>query len=343
MNRTTITAKRKAIRTAASVVFAMLATAFVANAYGQEKSAAELATALKARYGAEWEIPATLPEKVIACEQTTHKVMIFKTGADWNDPESVVWEWAPYEVLPEDQSKWFNHVDECKPVLNGAAILCTASSGGAAMIRVSDKKLLFLGHPGGNTHSIALLPDGNIVTASSTGKILCLFVTPEERDEVEVTPVFKKYELDGGHGVVWDAKRKILWALGSHDLVGYEYVGTKDAPELKEVVRVKLVGTQVNGHDLYPAPGYDALMTTGKGINVFDPETRTFETVANMSGIKSVSLSPEGVTLMQRADEEWWSDKIYFGDSKDTVVGQRDGARFYKARWFVNNDFSDQR
>ena len=75
-------------------------------------------------------------------------------------------------------------------------------------------------------------------------------------------------------------------------------------------------------------------MTTGKGINVFDPETRTFETVANMSGIKSVSLSPEGVTLMQRADEEWWSDKIYFGDANDTVVGQRDGARFYKARWF---------
>ena len=105
------------------------------------------------------------------------------------------------------------------------------------MIRVSDKKLLFLGHPGGNTHSIALLPDGNIVTASSTGKILCLFVTPEERDEVEVTPVYKKYELDGGHGVVWDAKRKILWALGSHDLVGYEYVGTKDAPELKEARR----------------------------------------------------------------------------------------------------------
>ena len=334
MNRRLISATRNAVRSAAVVVIAVLTAALVSSAYGQEKSAEELATALKARFGAEWEIPATLPEKVVACEQTTHKVMIFKTGADWNDPESVVWEWAPYEALPEDQAKWFNHVDECKPALDCSAILVTASSGGAAMVRLSDKKILFLGRPGGNTHSIALLPDGNIVTASSTGKILCLFVVGEESDEVKVTPVFKKYELDGGHGVVWDAKRKLLWALGSHDLVGYEYVGTKDAPELKEVARVKLTGTQVNGHDLYPAPGYDALMTTGKGINVFDPETRTFTTVAQMPGIKSVSLSPEGVTLMQRADEEWWSDKIYFGAANDPVVGPRDGARFAKARWF---------
>ncbi len=343
MNRRLISATRNAVRRATVVVIAVLAAAFVASALGQEKSAEELATVLKARFGAEWEIPATLPEKVVACEQTTHKVMIFKTGADWNDPESVVWEWDPYKALPEDQAKWFFHVDECKPTLDGSALLVTASSGGAALIRLSDKKLLFLGHPGGNTHSICRFPDGNIVTASSTGKILCLFVVGEESDEAKVTPVFKKYELDGGHGVVWDAKRKLLWALGSRELLGFEYAGTKDAPELKEVVRVKLAGTQVNGHDLYPAPGYDALMSTGRGINVFDPETRTFTTVANMSGIKSVSLSPEGATLMQRADEEWWSDKIYFGDANDTVVGQRDGARFYKARWFVNNDFSDQR
>ena len=343
MKRTAITAMKKTtLRVAATtVVLAMLTVASLASALGQEKSAAELTELLKTRYGAEWTIPSTLPEKVIACEQTSHKIMIFKSGADWNDPNSIVWEWAPYDVLPEDQAKWFNHVDECKPTLDGTAILCTASSGGAAMVRISDKKILFLGRPGGNTHSIARFPDGNIVTASSTGKIICLFVVPGEQDEVVVTPVFKTYELDGGHGVVWDAKRKLLWALGSRDLVGYEYVGTKDAPELKEVVRVKLVGSQVNGHDLYPAPGYDALMTTGRGINVFDPETRTFSTVANLGGIKSVSLSPDGVTLLHRADEEYWSDRIYFGDAKDTVVGRRDGARFYKARWFLNNEFSE--
>ena len=95
MNRRLISATRNAVRSAAVVVIAVLTAALVSSAYGQEKSAEELATALKARFGAEWEIPATLPEKVVACEQTTHKVMIFKTGADWNDPESVVWEWAP--------------------------------------------------------------------------------------------------------------------------------------------------------------------------------------------------------------------------------------------------------
>ena len=315
-----------------------------ANVYGQEKSADELAALLKTRFDAEWAAPETIPEKVIACEQRSHKVIVFKTRADWNDPESVVWEWDPAEALPASQAKWFDHVDECKPTLGGSAILVTASSGGAALIRLSDKKILFLGRPGGNTHSIARLPDGNLVTASSTGKYLALFVAPEdvaEKETVETTPVFKKFELPGAHGVVWDAKRKLLWAHGDKLLIGYEYVGTKEEPDLKEVFRLKLTGTQAGGHDLYPAPGYDAIMTTGAGINVFDPEKREFVAAFAIPRIKSVSLSPDGSTLIQRAEEEWWSDTIYFGDSKNTPVGKRDGARFYKARWFVPNTFSE--
>ncbi len=314
------------------------------GAFGAElKTAEELAEALQAKIGKSFDIPTTFSCDVLTAEQRDTRLIIFKSGSDWNDPESVAWSWDPKEALPEDQAKWYGHISECKPNGDCGEVLTAASSGGVARIRVSDKKLIFYGLAGGNTHSIAVLPDGNVVSASSTGAYLALFAVPESNETdgaTEPTPIYKKYPLVGAHGVVWDAKRKTLWALGSAEIVGYEYVGTKDAPELNEIYRAELEGTARNGHDLWPAPGYDALMTTGVGVNVFDPNERKFYSVSPMRAVKSLSLSPEGVTLMQRAVEEWWSETIFYGDDKDTAVGTYSGARFYKARWFAPNEFS---
>ncbi|MBQ9874725.1 MAG: hypothetical protein IJM30_09695 [Thermoguttaceae bacterium] len=308
------------------------------------KSAEELANYLKSRIGESFEIPTTFSCDVLTAEQRDTKAIVFKSGADWNKPESIVWEWAPLEALPENRGKWFAHISEVKPSEGLDEVLVAASSGGVARIRYSDKKVLFYGNAGGNTHSIAKLPDGNVATASSTGAYVGLFAVPAENETEgakEPTPILKKYELVGAHGVVWDAKRKILWALGYKYILGFEYVGTKEAPELKEVHRIETKGTAGGGHDLYPAPGYDALMTTGAGVNVFDPENLKFYTVSPMKRVKSISLSPEGVPLMQRAVEEWWSETIFYGDDKDSAVGTYSGARFYKARWFAPNDWSD--
>ena len=62
-------------------------------------------------------------------------------------------------------------------------------------------------------------------------------------------------------------------------------------------------------------------MTTGVGINVFDPNTRKFYSVSPMKRVKSISLSPEGTLLMQRAVVEWWSETIFYGDDKNSAVG----------------------
>ena len=85
----------------------------------------------------------------------------------------------------------------------------------------------------------------------------------------------------------------------------------------------------------------DALMTTGAGINVFDPNSHKFYSVSPMKKVKSISLSPEGTLLMQRAVVEWWSETIFYGDDKNSAVGTYKDARFYKARWFTPNTFSD--
>ena len=310
---------------------------------GELKSAEELVSTLQSKIGKEFDIPTSFSCDILTAEQRDGRVILFKSGADWNDPNSIVWFWDPKEALPKDKAGWFSLLDECKPNGDCSEVMVSASGGGVARIRISDKKLIFFGMAGGNPHSIALLPDGNVATASSTGGFIALFAVPKSNESdgaTRPTPVHQKYTLASAHGVVWDEKRKILWALGGAEIVGFEYAGTKEAPELKEIYRAKLEETALGGHDFYPAPGFDALMVTGIGISVFDPAARKLHSVSPMRNVKSLSLSPEGVPLMQRAVEKWWSDTLVYGDDKDIGAGTYTGAHFYKARWFTPNEFS---
>jgi len=319
------------------------------------KSAAELADVLRAKLGKPFEIPAQTGLDVLGAEQKNPRAVIFKADSDWNDPASIRWYWSAAEapeVAPEHR-RWFNAVCECKPAYGDRCVLLTASGNGVALVRRADKKTLFYGLAPGNPHSAAVLPDGNIVAISSTGAKVRLYALSEEASGPDApgatgpTPVAAEYELRGGHGVVWDAKRRVLWALGNDEIVEYEYVGTKAKPELKEIWRGKLTGLARGGHDLYAAPGFDALVSTGAGICVFDPVKREFYDVykrvaPNRHGVKSVSLTPNGsLPMILLPVEEWWTPSPTWGNDVETPVGTLDGARFYKARWWVADDFSE--
>lgn len=319
------------------------------------KSATELVDVLKAKFGKPFEVPAQTGLSVLGAEQKNPRAVIFKADSDWNDPASLRWYWSAAEapeIAPERRG-WFNAVSECKPAYGDRCVLIAASGGGVALVRVADKATLFYGHIGGNPHSAAVLPDGNVVAISSTGARIKLFAVPEAASGPNApsatgpTPVAAEYELKGGHGVVWDAKRRVLWALGGAEIVEFEYVGTKEKPALKEIWRAKLPGLARGGHDLYAAPGFDALVSTGAGVAVFDPSTRKFYDVyeergKDGHGVKSVSLTPDGtLPLILLPVEEWWTPSPTWGDEAGTPVGTLDGARFYKARWFVADEFSE--
>lgn len=319
------------------------------------RSAAELADALRAKIGKPFEIPSKTGLDVLAAEQKNPRAVVFKADSDWNDPASIRWYWSAAEA-PEVAAAhrvWFNNVSECKPAYGDRCVLIVASGGGVALVRIADKATLFYGAIGGNPHSAALLPDGNVVAISSAGARIKLFALseaasgPDAPSAAGPTPVAAEYELEGGHGLVWDAKRRVLWALGSDEIVEFEYVGTKAKPELKEIWRGELAGAACGGHDLYSAPGFDALISTGRGIAVFDASKREFYDVCERGvpgrhGVKSVSLTPNGgLPMILTPVEEWWTPSPTWGNDAETPVGTLDGARFYKARWFVADEFSE--
>ncbi len=253
--------------------------------------------------------------------------------------QSIVWEWRAATGIPAKDIAWFSNISEGKLVYNGKYMLITASGGGVALVRISDKVTVFYCFVGGNTHSAEILPDGNIVAASSTGKMLTLInvnlnAFPEN--------IYKKsMALDDAHNVVWDKQRQVLWSANKNKLVAYTYNFNCKAPDLsvKETIDLPASGC----HDLFPVYGEDALwLSTSTKAWKVDLKSRNIKESSALPRIKSVDSGPEGYPVITLqgidTDQQWYNDKIQ--DLTGKTIFQMTGLKMYKARWELKNDFS---
>lgn len=255
-----------------------------------------------------------------------------------------MWQWKAYDELNSTQAAWFRDIDEAKAVYNQEYVLITASSGGAALIRISDKKIMFYTHAKGSPHSAEVLPDGNIVVACSTtgtpdGDALKLYRVDSENPYVEQE--IKRYNLTFGHNVVWDREREVLWATDDQNL--YTYMYDNSNPEDPELIRNEAFYPlpDVSPHDLFPVYGHDQLyLTTANHIYVFDIASQTFVQHPYSKGnIKSISDGPAGFgTLIIEPTTSYWTNRVT-NDRGSSVYFSSD-SRIYKARWFIDNPFS---
>jgi hypothetical protein len=270
---------------------------------------------------------------IVIAEQSQHRIVI----ADLN-PGSIIWEWKPEEsnVQPA-HVKWFSNPSDAKMVYNNEYVLMNASGGGVALIRVADKKAVFYAYAGGNTHSAELLPDGNIVSASSTGNYLMLFKTDTLHYPDGVYT--KKVPIDFGHNVVWDAKQQLLWSAARHHMHAFRYNFNCNAPDLVPDTVFALPGTEA--HDLFPVYGENNLwLTNTTHVYKFDVATRQLrEADVLQADIKSVSSAGAGLpTILIRPKESWWTDEVL--DAKGKSLFLQKGWKIYKARWVIPNTFS---
>ena len=243
-----------------------------------------------------------------------------------------LWSWRAKDSpeLPEDLRGSFATTDDCKPLADGKRILVSSSSGGCAVVDYPSGRATWHAKVP-NAHSIELLPHDRVVVAASVGNDrLLVFDLAHAGKIVAQTP------LKSAHGVVWDAKRKCLWALGFHDLLAYQLkdwdTGT---PSLHLIANHAIPDS--DGHDLQAVPGGDELiLTTENHVYLFNRETLGFRLhpeLGDKAGVKCISIHPTTgrIALIQAEAPNWWSGNLdlIHPVSKLSVKPER----IYKARW----------
>jgi WD40 repeat protein len=242
----------------------------------------------------------------------------------------IIWTWDAREVndLPEQyRNRYFNSVDDAKPVRGGNQLLISSSSGGVVLWDLKENRCLFHAFVP-NAHSIEMLPCGLIAAASSThkdGNILMLFDQASEDGKPVATD-----PLHSAHGVVWHEKRQTLFALGFDVLREYK-VEDKTLRRLKEW---NIPGE--GGHDLTLSPDLKRFfLTEHTGAWQFDLETETFSVIPgfpNAENIKSLNLALNGQYLYTVPEESWWTHHVSL-HRPDQRLAFPD-LKVYKARWY---------
>jgi len=264
------------------------------------------------------------------------EVFVLDISATKEDAPKKVWSWkaADREDLPAAVREKFKTTDDCRPFDSGAKIMISSSSGGCAVVERPSGRILWYGLVP-NAHGIEWLPGERIVAAASTnavGNKLILFDLKQPDQRLFETP------LESAHGVVWDAARERLWALGFDELRTYR-LADWSSPQPKLVLDHSHKLPDNGGHDLSAVPGSaDLIVTTHDHVSLFDRETAKFRPhpqLADRAHVKGVTVHPVTgrVAFLQADPGGWWTATLRFlhPASEQVLAGQR----LYRPRWLV--------
>jgi hypothetical protein len=276
--------------------------------------------------------PDSEPQTLIVCGWDEVYVLDMADKALSTPPKIWSWKAKDCNTLPETHRGLFGSTDDCKPMNGKDQILISSSASGVALVERRTKQALFYANVK-NAHSVEMLPETRIVVAASTnpeGNRLVLF------DALQSDKPLWHNELYSAHGVVWDAQREVLWALGYDQLRAYHLSDWDSAtPSLTRVATYVLPDEQ--GHDLQAVPKENTLLiTTHSHVYLFDRERFMFTLhpqLKDKERVKSVSINPKTGQLAytQAEGQNWWTEHIHFLNPSQTV--SLPGERIYKVRW----------
>ncbi|AUG80990.1 hypothetical protein CFP65_6331 [Kitasatospora sp. MMS16-BH015] len=263
---------------------------------------------------------------VLAVDQGSRRVLVADANElPWQGERPGLWGWSADDVPGLGGDAWWAVSEAKHRRWRGQRWLVVCATGGlAALVSFPEGRVHWSARPGGNPHSVELLPDGRPVVASADG-----FLTLYGAD---ATPV--RHAFAGAHGLQWDARRRLLWALGDTALTAFT-VGAR-----LEAVRSVPLPTP-GGHDLaLVAADPDLLwVTTNRHVYRYAIPTGTFLAApADGPGVKSVGDDPRSGQLLTVHPEPgnpspWCTATLTFTRPDGTARLAR--ASLYKARWLA--------
>lgn len=259
-----------------------------------------------------------------------HQVLLVDYDRSTGTTPEVVWTWDAHAAkdLPEEyRLKKFNTVDDCKPINKGKEILVSSSSGAVAVVEMKTGAAHFYASVP-NAHSVELLPGNLLAAAASTaddGNSIMVFDLDDG-----TKPLFTD-SLYSAHGLVWNARRKSLFALG-YDVLREYKLASGGQLELKQQWTIPGIG----GHDLQPTyDGKSLLVTEHEGAWKFDLATHQFSKIdgfPDTENIKSLGQNKAGQYIFTVPEERWWTFHVDFFNPEQRFAFP--GMKVYKARWF---------
>lgn len=285
---------------------------------------------------------------VIGGDQGGHRVLVLDAKKQRWTTESAKWTWSPslFNGFGDVAGAWSLPSDVRVRTAKGKTyVLAADSKGFLGAVEYPSGRRLWATDAGGpsNPHATELLPNGNIAAAASTGGWVRVYAASQGA----AASAYTEFKLKGGHGVLWDPERKVLWAIGDDHLVSLKVGGTAAKPALTELTRVALPSQ--GGHDLAPVYGDRGRLwiTTNYGVYQYVKSkkkyTATYRYSANVNLpiVKAVGNHPatKQVVLTRPKDgcaTSWCTDTAeFFGNGSMNATRTLPGAQFYKVRWFV--------
>ena len=316
--------------------------------------------------------PITEPEETNPPINSVEKVPNMAIAVDQIKERVVIYDFDQYDEGDrlDDLEVWSLPVGHCAGVkyredtVFGDVIIVSGKK--SAIYEYPSKRVIWsTKNPGNNPHSIEILPSGNIVIASSTGKTVRLFHTSAILDENDTTggQDYIDYELKGARGVLWDPEYNTLWAIGSRELVAYSVVGSGKNERLERIEGLGFTvypGCPSTGHDITPDYTDSRYLYFAAGaVFRYDKKENTYAPIAHsetffQTGIRGFSNNPNGhfystgplggtgKFFENSSKESWLTDTIiyYWPETVDgqEVIRRADvvsgSSAFYKVRAF---------
>jgi len=287
---------------------------------------------------------ATASPLVVVCDHNVHGIRVLDPNGTWS-LSAALWSWKASDSpqIRLEHRDWFARPNEAKLRDNGQTLLVaggatpsTGGVGGVAIVRVSDKRVMFYYNGGNRTHSLERLPDGNLVSVSTTDNKIRVMSTDPTVSNWPDQVVHTDYVGDLPHGAVWDPVGQRLWISGNIGLAAYTYNFNRQNPKLTRDTAIPLqrFPEAFGGHDLYPVLGQRKLFATNNGhVWVFDLATRTFAVnVPDHPILKGFGLNPAGHVVGNS-----YGGPILFGTQGSAAWTSRplEGSNVYKSRWWM--------